>query len=149
MNKIQRNYMASKAIYMEEKEACEEAEKKFLQDEGITSPDGKPISHVYQINWDDDLFLKICNKFGMMQKETVLKYNNSERIYHEAEKQLLDYAISKMPEYIQEKVKNLVGTNLSIRKKLINLVMDERYRRMSKEFWEIAFNIVTNKGTIS
>ena len=123
-NKVQREYMAAKALVqtLEEREA--QIEQAYIAAHGIVNPDGTTPERIYCI-MDDAIFDKANEETAAEIAACGLEaeHNAANAALKSAEDRLIEYGLSISPAGIRSTLAKGAKDNYTIRKNLIDLVL--------------------------
>ena len=129
MNQIQNNYCMAKAICDTLSEQQAENEFRFMQEIGITNPDGTTPKRLYMLTLSEEELDRICEEFDFSEYDLFDEMIDAEKQLRVAEDQLIDFAIS----IVQQPERDILDINrnrIRIREKLIDLAMKLDTRTM-------------------
>ncbi len=122
-NKIQREYMAAKALVKTLEEREKEMEQAYIAAHGITNPDGTTPARIYCI-MDEAVFDKANEESSAEIAACGLEaeYNAAEDALKAAEDRMIKYGLSLAPAGIRATLEKGAKSNYTVRQKLIDLV---------------------------
>ena len=122
MNKAQRVYMVAKARVQEIESRQEEAEKKYIAENGIVNPDGSTPDFLWCMD-DDAAFDKAIEEFSALISAAGLEsaLNAARDDLKSAEDCLISYGLSLAPAGVRATLERGVKQNAATRQKLIDL----------------------------
>jgi hypothetical protein len=116
MNRVQRNYIVSRAALEAIEAVMAEKELQFLRSKGRTE------NHVWAIE-DEAVFDLLNVEFCVSIEDIDADYEAARLALRAAENALIEYALSITPDKIRETLRQGSNTQTAIRKKMINVVM--------------------------
>lgn len=123
-NKVQREYMAAKALIKALREREKQMEQAYIATHGIINPDGTIPERIYCI-MDDAVFEKANEESNAEVAACGLEdeYNVANETFKVAEERLIEYGISIAPAGIRDILAKGAKNNYTTRQKLIDLVL--------------------------
>lgn len=123
MNKIQKNYMAAKALVAQVESRQEEIERKYISEKGIRNPDGSVPELLYCME-DGAAFDKANEECSAIIVAAGLEneLNAARAILKAAEEKMIEYGLSIAPAGVREVLQKAVKENACTRMKVIDLV---------------------------
>jgi hypothetical protein len=116
MNKVQKNYMVSKAALKAIEAVMAEKELKFLQSKG------RMENHIWAIE-DEAAFDLLNVEFAATVEDLDADYTAARLALKAAETALIEYALSISPVGIRETLRRGSKNKIAIREQLIDVVM--------------------------
>ncbi len=122
-NKVQRDYMAAKALVKTLEEREKEIEQAYIASHGITNPDGSTPERIYCI-MDDSVFDKANEETAAEISACGLEaeHNAAKAALEAAEDRMIEYGLSIAPAGIRSTLAKGAKDNYTTRQKLIELV---------------------------
>lgn len=124
INQQQEDYMVAKAHVMALESEEAKIERAYIKEHGIVNPDGSIPERVYDI-FDFDVFDEALTATTAIMSATGLAQNMStaEEALKEAEENLVSFGLSIAPASVREALARGAKTNVTIRKKLIDIIL--------------------------
>ena len=122
-NKVQRDYMAAKALVETLEEREKNMEQAYIATHGITNPDGTIPERIYCI-LDEAAFVKANEEFSAETAACGLEaeHNAAKKALKAAEERMIEYGISLAPAGIRATLEK-GAKDYATRQKLIDLVL--------------------------
>jgi len=122
-NKVQREYMAAKALVKALEEREKEMEQAYIAAHGITNPDGTTPARIYCI-MDEAVFDKANEESSAEIAACGLEaeYNAAQDALKAAEDRMIEYGLSLAPAGIRATLEKGAKGSYTTRQKLIDLV---------------------------
>ena len=122
-NKVQREYMAAKALVQTLEEREKQMEQAYIAAHGIVNPDGTTPERIYCI-MDESVFDKANEESAAEISACGLEaeYNAAKAALKAAEDRMIEYGLSIAPAGIRATLAKGAKDNYSTRQKLIDLV---------------------------
>ena len=122
-NKVQREYMAAKALVKTLEDQQEQMERAYITAHGITNPDGSTPERIFCIE-DEAAFDKANEEQAAEMAACGLeaKYNAAMAALKTAEDRMIEYGLSLAPAGIRSTLEKGAKNSPATRQKLIDLV---------------------------
>lgn len=122
-NKVQREYMAAKALVQTLEDREREIERAYISAHSITNPDGSTPERIYCI-MDDAVFDKANEETSAEIAACGLEveHNAAKAALEAAEDRMIEYGLSIAPAGIRSTLAKGAKSNYTTRQKLIDLV---------------------------
>lgn len=123
-NKIQRNYMAAKALVKTLEAREKEIEQEYIKRNCITNPDGTTPECVYCIE-DEETFDRANKETAKIVEDSGLwaEMLEARELEKQAGNELIKYGLSLAPAHIADTLNRAAKTNYTTRLKIIDLAM--------------------------